>query len=66
MPTRRGELGTHVTACEKAVVANLDESIGENVKEKTPNEFLGRNIGLLAILGAEADAMLVERHEPAV
>ena len=58
--------GAKVTAGEQAVVADLDEAVGQNVEEKAANEFLGGHDDLLAILGSKADAVFVERDESVV
>src|SRR3954469_19389292 len=60
------ELRADVAARVQAVVANLDEAVGQNVEEKAPDEFRRGDGDLLAVLGAEADAALVEGNEPVV
>jgi hypothetical protein len=54
------ELRADVAAGVQAVVADLDEAVWQSVEEKAPDEFRRCDGDLLAILGVEADAALVE------
>src|SRR5882672_6214543 len=49
------ELRANVATGMQAVVANLDEAVGQNVEEKAPDEFRRGDGDLLAVLRAEAD-----------
>src|SRR3954466_3765092 len=60
------ELRPDVAAREQAVVADLYEAVRQDVGEEATDEFRGRDGHLLAVLRAEADAMLVERNESVV
>lgn len=66
MALGRCELGVDVTAGMQAVVANLGEPVRQHVEEETSNEFHRSHGDLLAVLGAEADAVGVERNQPVV
>ena len=47
-------------------MANLDESSGQNVQEKSAHEFHGIDSGGLAVFGAKADVVAVEAHQPLI
>ena len=61
-----GELVVDVGAAVEAEVPDLVEARGEDVEEEAPDELLGREGDLSAVLGAEGDGVVVEGDEAVV
>jgi hypothetical protein len=60
------KLGVDVRGGEKTVVADLDESDGQDVQEKSAHEFHGVDGGGLAVFGAKADVASIKAHQPLI
>src|SRR6266545_8084889 len=49
------EFGAEIAAGQQAVVADLDEAVGQNVEQEAADEFLRGHGDALAVLGTKAD-----------
>jgi hypothetical protein len=61
-----GELGVHVARGEQSEVSDLGEALGQDVHQKTPDEFKGRQCFGVAVLCVEGDSLVVEGDEALV
>src|SRR6266545_2010001 len=60
------EFGAEIAAGQQAVVADLDEAVGQNVEQEAADEFLRGHGDAFAVLGTKADAVFVERDQPVI
>ena len=57
------KLGVDVCSGEKAVVADLDETRGQDVQKESAHEFHGVDGRGLAVFGAKADVLPIKAHQ---